>query len=159
MPSQLQLPCLTHEVDAKAVMLLFRHAAEAGALVDAARGDQDALGPQRHLVVAFLTGGADAMIDQRTADADPASLFLRQHRADLALRTLVQPGEGLAALGGEAEANLPPVRGKGLSADQAFLVEILHDAAEIAGIEAKLDADLLCCEAVAMGQLVQDPRL
>ena len=47
--------------------------------------------------------------------------------------------EGLASLGGEAEAILPPVGGQRLSGDQPLFVEILHDAAEIAGIEAELD--------------------
>src|SRR5690242_20447504 len=64
---QVHLPGLADEVDAKTVMLLLLHATEAGALVDAARGHQDALGPERHLFVAFLAGGADALLDQSAA--------------------------------------------------------------------------------------------
>jgi len=45
------------------------------------------------------------------------------------------------------------------SGDQPLLIEILDDAAEIAGIEPQLDADVLCGQLVAMRQLVEHPRL
>src|SRR6185437_40154 len=82
-----------------------------------------------------------------------------QHCGDLVVRALVELGERLPALGGEAEADLSPVGGKRLSTDQPLLVETLDDAAEIAGVEAELDADFLCREVVAMGQFVKHPRL
>src|SRR5579859_5240294 len=80
---QLHLPGLACEIDAKAVMLLLGDAAEADTFVDAARGDQDALGPQRHPLVAFLARGADALLDQSAADAEPARFFFDQQQAQL----------------------------------------------------------------------------
>src|SRR5258708_2990843 len=81
MTSKLQIPGLADEIDAKAVMLLFLHPLESGARVDAARGDQDALGPQRDRAVAAVFCEADALLDQRTADTEPARFFFHQQQA------------------------------------------------------------------------------
>src|SRR5258708_4955130 len=78
---QLQLPGLADEVDAKAVMLLLPDAAKPRPLVDSARGDQDALGPQRDRGVAGLPRKADALLRQRAPDAQPARLSLHQQQA------------------------------------------------------------------------------
>src|SRR6185312_6494032 len=83
----------------------------------------------------------------------------RQHRRDLLMRSLVEPGEGLPSLGGEAELVLTAVARQGLSRDQPLLVEILDDAAEIAGVEPELDPDLLRGEVLAMRELVEHARL
>src|SRR5947209_7706511 len=84
-PSRLQihLPRLPHEIDAKAVMLRLRDLLEPRALIDAARGDQNALRPQRHLAIAPLARAADALLDQRTADAEPARLLLQAEQPQL----------------------------------------------------------------------------
>src|SRR3984893_5247743 len=79
--SQLHLPGLAHQIDAKTVMLLLGDLAEAGLLVDSARGEQAALRPQRHLRITLLARGADALLDQRAADAEPACLSLDHQQA------------------------------------------------------------------------------
>ncbi len=84
---------------------------------------------------------------------------LSQHCGDLILRAQVQLGKGLAALGGEAELVLPAIRGQGPAGDQALFVEALHDAAEIAGVEAELVADLLCGKVVPLRELVEHAGL
>src|SRR5437016_13241231 len=69
--SQRTLPGPADEIDAKAVVRLLFDAAETFGLIDAARRDKDALGPQRHFPVAFRARRADALLDERTADAEP----------------------------------------------------------------------------------------
>src|SRR5262249_40406439 len=78
-------------------MLLFGDAAEADLLVDAARSDQDALGPQRHLAIAFFACGVDALLDQRAADAEATRLLLDQQEPQL--------GDFVAALDQEDRAD------------------------------------------------------
>src|SRR4051794_6665640 len=73
---QIPLPGLADQIDTEAVVLLFLHELEACALIDATRGDQDALRPQRHLAVAPLARILDALLDQRAADTEsPRFLF------------------------------------------------------------------------------------
>src|SRR5262249_59029074 len=76
-------PGLADEVDAKAVVRLFLDASETFGLIDAARSDEVALGPQRHFPVAFLARRADALLDERAADAKPARFFLHQKQPQL----------------------------------------------------------------------------
>jgi hypothetical protein len=57
---------------------LLGDATETGALIDAARGDQDALGPQRDRCVTALAREADALLGQCAADAESARLFLQE---------------------------------------------------------------------------------
>src|SRR6185312_11406364 len=64
-------------------MLVFRHTMKADAFVDAARGDENALRPQRHRPVAFLARSAHALLDQRATDAEPARFFLHEQEAQL----------------------------------------------------------------------------
>src|SRR6516164_10201806 len=64
-------------------MLLLGDLPEARALIDAARGEQNALGPQRHLAVAPLARAADALLDQGAADAEPARLLLEAEQPQL----------------------------------------------------------------------------
>src|SRR5690349_13657240 len=78
---QLQLPGLPDEVDAEAVMLLFRDTTEAGAVVDVACRDQDALRPQRDRLVAALAREADALFGQRAPDAEPAGFLLHEQQS------------------------------------------------------------------------------
>src|ERR1700759_2889198 len=94
---QIHLPGLADEIDAKAVMLLFLDAFEACALIDAARRDQDALRPQRHLPVAALAGPADALVDQCATDAEPAGLLLEAKQPQL--------GDAVAAIDEEDRAH------------------------------------------------------
>ena len=54
---------------------------------------------------------------------------------------------------------MPPVGRQRLAGDQPGFIEILHDPAEIAGIEAQFGADLLGREIFAVGEFVQHPRL
>src|SRR6202022_4231602 len=54
-----------------------------GLPVDAACGEQAALRPQRHLDITLLAGGADALLDQRAADAEPSGLLLAHQQAML----------------------------------------------------------------------------
>ncbi len=82
-----------------------------------------------------------------------------QHRGDVVLGRAFEPGERLAALRGQAQLNLPAVAGSGLRAIRPLLVEVLHDAAEIAGVEPERDADLLGRLLATMGQLVEHARL
>ena len=64
-------------------MRLARDQREAGVLIDLARGDQDALGPQRDPLVALLARGADALLDQRAPDAKAARVLLHQQQPQL----------------------------------------------------------------------------
>src|SRR5690349_17675212 len=45
---QLHLPGFADEIDTETVVLFFRDATEAGVLINATRGEEGALGPQRH---------------------------------------------------------------------------------------------------------------
>jgi hypothetical protein len=54
---------------------------------------------------------------------------------------------------------LPAIRRQRFAGDQPGLIEILHDSAEIAGIETQFGADLLCREIFAVGEFVQHPGL
>jgi len=66
--SEIQLPGLAHQICTEAVVLLFLHELEARILIDAARGEQDALRPQRHLAVTPLACALDALLDQRATE-------------------------------------------------------------------------------------------
>ena len=58
---------------------------------------------------------------------------------------------------GQCEPVLPAVGRQRLAGDQAGFIEILHDPAEIAGIETQFGADLLGREILAVGEFVQHP--
>ena len=64
----------------KTVMRFFADALKSGALINFARGDQDALGPQRDLAVAALARKADAFAHQSLAKplAAPARIDQQQ---------------------------------------------------------------------------------
>ena len=94
--------------------------------------------------------------DQPVAVAVPQR---RQHGADIVLHAAFELGEGLASLGGQREPVLPAVRRQRLAGDQAVFVEFLDDAAEVAGIEAEFDPDLLGGQLFPVRQFVQHPRL
>src|SRR5512138_966065 len=64
-------------------MLFFPDLLEPHALIDAARGDQVALRPQRHLAIAALARAAHALLDQRAADAEPARFLLQAKQTQL----------------------------------------------------------------------------
>src|SRR5260370_40322986 len=78
---KLQLPSLADEIDAKTMVLLFAHAAKAGALINSARGEQDALGPERDRRIARLSCEMEALLGERAPDAKPSRLFLHQQQA------------------------------------------------------------------------------
>src|SRR6266852_9587144 len=78
--SQLQLPGLADEIDAKTMVLLFLDEAKSGALINSARGDQDALGPERDRCIAGLSCEMDALLGEGAPDAKSSRLFLHQQQ-------------------------------------------------------------------------------
>src|ERR1700694_2130955 len=80
---KLQLPGLADEIDAETVVLLFAHAAKSGTLINSARGDQDALGPERDRCIARLPGETDTLLGECAPDPKPSRLFLHQQQAQL----------------------------------------------------------------------------
>jgi hypothetical protein len=84
---------------------------------------------------------------------------LAQHRGDLVLRAAIEPAERLPSRGGQAQTILATVLGRGLADDQALVLEILDDAAEIARIQPQFGSDRLRCRIVAVRKLIQYPRL
>ena len=64
-------------------MRLFAHQAEAGLLVDAPRGMQHVVGPQRELTVADLACEAHAFLHEALADAEPPRPGLDEEQAQL----------------------------------------------------------------------------
>src|SRR5258706_14056896 len=87
-PSQLQLPGLADEIDAKTMVLLFLDAAKSGALINSARGEEDALGPECHRCIAGLSREMDALLGEGAPDAKPSRLFL--HRQQPQFRGLLR---------------------------------------------------------------------
>src|SRR5436190_24332821 len=81
---KLHLPRLADKIVTKTVVRLLIDQPKASLLVDAARGHEDALRPQRHRRVADFACGADAFVHQRLADAKPARLRLDQQQAQFA---------------------------------------------------------------------------
>src|SRR5579872_5325110 len=75
------------------------------------------------------------------------------------MRTTIEFRESLASLGGQAELMLPPVRRQRFAADQAVIVKLLHDAAEVTRIEVEFGPDFFGGRAVAVRQFIQHPRL
>jgi hypothetical protein len=75
------------------------------------------------------------------------------------VRAAIEFRERLTALRGQAELILPPILRHGLAGEQPVLVELLDDAAEVAGIQAQFQSDALRGRALAMGKFVQHPRL
>ena len=82
----------------------------------------------------------------------------REHRCNFVMHAAVEFCECLTSLGGQCEPVLPPVGRQRLAGDQSAFIEILHDPAEIAGIETQFGADLLGREILAVSELVQHPR-
>src|SRR3954468_21436551 len=81
--SEIALPGLANQILPEAVVLLFLHELEAGALVDAAGRDQDALRPQCHLAVAPIACALEALLDQCATDAEPPRALLHLQQAQL----------------------------------------------------------------------------
>src|SRR5262249_23133383 len=71
-----ELPGLSDQGFAEPVVWLVRHAREAGRPIEASRGQQIRLRPQRDLLVADAAREADAFLDQPFADAQPARRLL-----------------------------------------------------------------------------------
>src|SRR5947207_11728862 len=68
---------------AEAVMRLRRGEAEPGALVDAARVDEDVAGPQDRRAVPRPFGEAEALVDETRAEAAPAEARVDEEAAQL----------------------------------------------------------------------------
>src|SRR3546814_6493506 len=69
---EVQIPGLADQIVAEAVMALLVDQHEARLLVDAPRGVEHVVGPERDLPVAGAAREADALLDQPPADAEPA---------------------------------------------------------------------------------------
>src|SRR3954463_16356702 len=76
-------PRLPDEVAPEAVVRLGGDELEAGALVEAARGDEDVIGPQRHPRVARAAREAQALVDQARPDAHAAGARIDEQQAQL----------------------------------------------------------------------------
>src|SRR5215468_1938716 len=122
----LQIPRLAGELLAELLVRLAGDELEAGALVDAARSDQYAGGPQRHLVVAGVAGKAYGLVDQPRADANPARLALHQQQP--------QPCHLVAVLDDEHRADVFAVA-LGDPAALALGIEIAHEGGDDLGGE------------------------
>src|SRR5580765_4580957 len=81
--SELQVPGLPDQVVAEAVMRLLVDEAIAPCLVNAPRGHEDAIGPERDLPVAHLAGEALALGDEARADAEAARRRLDEQEPEL----------------------------------------------------------------------------
>ena len=75
------------------------------------------------------------------------------------MRPAIELVERQTPLGRQAEVILAPVRGRGLAGDQALVLQVLDDPAEIAGIQPQFCSDLLRRRMVAVRELIQHPRL
>jgi hypothetical protein len=99
----------------------------------------------------------------RPHGADQARLVARgecaDHLADLCRRMPLERREGGAAARRQREVDLPAVGTRPLLDDHPALREAAQDAAEIAGVEAELAADLARGRLVAMGDFIKDARL
>src|SRR5262249_10654672 len=69
---QVQLPILHNEIMPEAVVLLLLNEAEAGRLIDAARGDEHVIGPQRERAVAGEPREVDAFGNEPRPDPHAA---------------------------------------------------------------------------------------
>src|SRR5437016_12913669 len=85
-PSQLQIPRLADQIVPEAPVALLADEAKARFLVDAPRGPQHAVGPERDLPVAGLSCEAHALIHEPSADPEPARLGRHAHEAGLGQR-------------------------------------------------------------------------
>src|SRR5262249_50333158 len=93
---------------------------------------------------AFAGGRFQQVFYPRHGVDEAAAVIARErskHCRDGLLRTSLQSGEGLTSFRGQRKPVLPAVGGERLALDQPALVEILHDPAEIAGIEPEFRAD------------------
>src|ERR1700719_1132152 len=81
--SELQVPGLPDQVVAEAVMGLLVDEAIARSLVDAPRGHEDTIGPERDLPVARLAREALALGDGARADAEAARRRLDEQEPEL----------------------------------------------------------------------------
>src|SRR5262249_55565090 len=102
---QLQLPVLSHQIVAEAVMRLFLNELETGLFVDMPGGGEQAVRPQHDLLVPRLPGEPQTFVDQALADAQPTRARFDQQQAQLRLRLRrldEEPGTGdLAAAFGD----------------------------------------------------------
>jgi hypothetical protein len=93
--------------------------------------------------------------------ADQALLLARgqraQHLRHVAARAGIELGEPLLPDLGQAEEVLPRIEVGGLPLHEPPLLEGLQDAAEIAGIEAKMLGEVRRRHGLAVRQLVDDP--
>src|SRR5262245_15126157 len=80
---QLQLPVLSHQIVAEAVMRLLLDQPEPGLFVDMAGGMKEAVRPQHDLLVPGLPGETHAFADQALADAHTPRARLDQQQAQL----------------------------------------------------------------------------
>src|SRR6202795_2079200 len=94
--SELQFPGLPDQVVAEAVMGLVAHEAIARSLVDAPRGHENAIGPERDLPVARLAREALALGDEARADPEAARRRLDEQEPELGDRLRVRDEEDRA---------------------------------------------------------------
>jgi hypothetical protein len=64
----------------------------------------------------------------------------------------------IGAFAGQAQEALPPVRRRGALVDQSLLGEVAENAAEIAGVERQVAADLARGGGLALRELVEHAR-
>src|SRR6185295_7663820 len=81
--SELQVPGLPDQVLAEPVIRLRMHEAIAPGLVDAPRGHENTIGPERDLLVARLAREALALGDEARADAEAARRRLDEQEPEL----------------------------------------------------------------------------
>ena len=106
--------------------------------------------------------GGEKILDAAHRRDEPRAVALgepRQHRRDLVAGAGVDRGEGGAALERERDQALAGVVRRRLAHDQAGVREAAQDAAEIAGVEPELLAELRRRDPVPLRELVDDARL
>ena len=122
---QFHFPGLPDQIDAETVVRLFPGEAKAGGLIDAARGEQHALRPQRDLAVAALACKADALFGQGAADAEAARFLLHQWVADHGYIVVSADGRGTPGRGRDFERSLKGNFAKVTLADQVEALQAL----------------------------------
>src|SRR5258707_367368 len=151
--SQIALPGFPDQIGAERAVRLLRHQFESRLGVDAARGEQNALRPQRHALVAGLLGKTHAFLDQALSEPQPARLWIDDQQAQLRDRV------GLAALRRDGDQALAAGARRAPLLEQAVVAEAPQDAAEITVIEIEIGGKLARRDLVAMRELIEDARL